>query len=172
MKIETIKDLEKQIIIIMENINLINPSIHFPIENYSGVYNDIFEFWEYNKRNTNISDSSLKEKIEILESLKKPENHVIKLINKLEIKFNNKKINKKINMFIKIITFGIINPNKNQEKKIQVLNQIKQIKQQNLVKINELKSRIVLLKNNTIKNINSYTGCFLINQSKPIVPSL
>lgn len=137
-----IDDLETEINFILSRYNDINPCIHFPIEVYSNNYNDIFEFWENNKKSINIQHQVLKAKIEVLVDLKKTENTFIKLTCQLEEKFNNKKINSKLNTILKIITFGCFDLNKKIEKKITILKTIKQIKQQNLVKISELIWRI------------------------------
>lgn len=146
-----INDLEKNINFIWSNYNIINPFLHYPIEVYSNDYNDIFVFWEDNKKNKNIKQEVLKQKISSLQSLNKIENNFITLTSLLETKFNHNKINNKLNKILKIITFGCVDLNKKIERKITILQKIKQIKQQNLVKISELMSRI---NNINIKNIN------------------
>ncbi len=45
-----INDLEKNINFIWSNYNIIDPFLHYPIEVYSNDYNDIFVFWENNKK--------------------------------------------------------------------------------------------------------------------------
>ncbi|WP_342217655.1 hypothetical protein [Spiroplasma endosymbiont of Amphimallon solstitiale] len=129
-----INDLEREVNFIADNYHIINLYLHFPIETYSKDYNDIFDFWENNKKNTQNHYQFLNKKIKTLESLKKLENNFINSINNLSKKLNNKKINK----IIKVLTIGLFNWNKKIETKITILTKIKEIKQQNLVKINEL----------------------------------
>ncbi|WP_342260744.1 hypothetical protein [Spiroplasma endosymbiont of Notiophilus biguttatus] len=133
-----INDLEREVNFITDNYHIINLYLHFPIETYSKDYNDIFDFWENNKKNTLNHYQFLNQKIKTLESLKKTENNFINSINKLSKKLNNKIINK----IIKVLTIGLFVWNKKIETKITILTKIKEIKQQNLVKINELILRI------------------------------
>ncbi len=155
-----INDLEREVNFIADNYHIINLYLHFPIETYSKDYNDIFDFWENNKKNTQNHYQFLNKKIKTLESLKKLENNFINSINNLSKKLNNKKINK----IIKVLTIGLFNWNKKIETKITILTKIKEIKQQNLVKINELILRIN--KKNIIKNVNSEINFSVTNKSK------
>ncbi|WDA54375.1 MAG: hypothetical protein PPFGHCPK_00816 [Spiroplasma endosymbiont of Drosophila atripex] len=155
-----INDLEREVNFIANNYHIINLYLHFPIETYSKDYNDIFDFWENNKKNTQNHHQFLNKKIKTLESLKKLENNFINSINNLSKKLNNKKINK----IMKILTIGLFNSNKKIETKITILAKIKEIKQQNLVKINELILRIN--KKNIIKSVNSEINFSVTNKSK------
>lgn len=65
---------------------------------------------------------------------------------------------------MKIITIRLFNWNKKIETKITILTKIKEIKQQNLVKINELILRIN--KKNIIKSVNSEISFSVTNKSK------
>ncbi|WP_338960186.1 MULTISPECIES: hypothetical protein [unclassified Spiroplasma] len=65
---------------------------------------------------------------------------------------------------MKILTIGLFNWNKKIETKITILTKIKEIKQQNLVKINELILRIN--KKNIIKSVNSEINFSVTNKSK------
>ncbi|WJG70677.1 hypothetical protein [Spiroplasma ixodetis] len=159
-----INELEREVNFIADNYHNINLYLHFPIETYSKDYNDIFDFWENNKKNTQNHYQFLNKKIKTLESLKKLENNFINSINNLSKKLNNKKISKWKNNFLKIITFGFWDWNKKIETKITILTKIKEIKQQNLVKINELILRIN--KKNIIKNVNSEINFSVTNKSK------
>ncbi|WP_252319701.1 hypothetical protein [Spiroplasma endosymbiont of Lariophagus distinguendus] len=159
-----INDLEREVNFIADNYHIINLYLHFPIETYSKDYNDIFDFWQNNKKNTQNHHQFLNKKIKTLESLKKLENNFINSINNLSKKLNNKKINKKINKIIKVLTIGLFNWNKKIETKITILTKIKEIKQQNLVKINELILRIN--KKNIINNVNSEINFSVTNKSK------
>ncbi|WP_339049144.1 hypothetical protein [Spiroplasma endosymbiont of Colias croceus] len=152
-----INDLEREVNFIADNYHIINLYLHFPIETYSKDYNDIFDFWQNNKKNTQNHHQFLNKKIKTLESLKKLENNFINSINNLSKKLNNKKINK----IIKVLTIGLFNWNKKIETKITILTKIKEIKQQNLVKINELILRIN--KKNIINNVNSEINLRLFN---------
>ncbi|WP_425382808.1 hypothetical protein [Spiroplasma endosymbiont of Melieria omissa] len=159
-----INDLEREVNFIADNYHIINLYLHFPIETYSKDYNDIFDFWENNKKNTQNHYQFLNKKIKTLESLKKLENNFINSINNLSKKLNNKKINKKINKIMKVLTIGLFNWNKKIEIKVTILTKIKEIKQQNLVKINELILRIN--KKNIIKSVNSEINFSVTNKSK------
>lgn len=118
-----INDLEKQINFILSNYNINKAYYPYQIENYNhkeNVYNDIFIFWENNKKKTNIRQEFLNQKnssLKSLESLRKIENDFIKLTSQLEAKFNHNKINSKLNKILKIITFGCVDWNQKIEKK-------------------------------------------------------
>ncbi|BDT03908.1 hypothetical protein [Spiroplasma ixodetis] len=70
----------------------------------------------------------------------------------------------KKNKIMKILTIGLFNWNKKIETKITILTKIKEIKQQNLVKINEL--ILWINKKNIIKSVNSEINFFVTNKSK------
>lgn len=148
-----INNLEKEINFILSKYYCIEPYIHYPIQVYSENYNDIYAFWENNKKTTNIKEETLNQKILTLQLIKAEENKFITLTSQLTTKFNEKKINTKLNKILKIITFGYFDVNKKIEKKIIILEKIKEIKQQNLVKIYELEWRIK--KKDINKNDNS-----------------
>ncbi len=65
---------------------------------------------------------------------------------------------------MKILTIGLFNWNKKIETKITILTKIKEIKQQNLVKINEL--ILLINKKNIIKSLNSEINFSVTNKSK------
>ncbi len=137
--IKNIEDLEKEISCFIEvkkyHRFIKDDSFYkrFRIENHNDDYNSLFQ------SNTHLDLEKFNIKIN---NFKEKENNFIKIANELNKKFEIKKINKKVNKILKIITFGIFNWNKKIEKKIIILEKIKEIFQHNLVKINERKYRI------------------------------